>query len=70
MQGPIGHNGERLANSKVKTNNNFFTYELVLAHVIPQTSYHEGTLGSVEELYYEETGKDGFFKYMSAPLAR
>ena len=47
-----------------------FTYELVLAHVTSQTSYHEGTLGSVEELYYEETGKDGFFKYMSAPLAR
>jgi len=47
-EGPVGHNGERLANSK--------------------TSYHEGTLGSIEELFYVETGKDGFFKYLSAPL--
>ena len=31
---------------------------------------YRGTLGSVDELYYVETGKEEFFKYMSAPLAR
>ena len=37
---------------------------------IPQTSYHEGSLGNVEEIYYIETGAEGFFRYLSAPLAK